>query len=121
MFRFMRELFKNIGNDKVILGSFSLTFILIFISFIYIILLYNKLPPYIPLFNQLPWGYERLGTTIMIFLPVVIVMVIAIGNIILSSIIYNKTQIVSRILAVTSFLIAFLSFLFTIRTVQLIL
>jgi len=117
----MKEFFKNIRNDKVFLGSFFLTLFLFIISLIYIILLYNKLPPYIPLFNQLPWGYERLGTTIMIFLPVITVLVIAIGNIILSSIIYNKTQIVSRILAATSFLIAFLSFLFTIRTVQLIL
>ena len=121
MFRFMRELFKNIGNDKVILGSFSLTFILIFISFIYIIVLYNTLPPYIPLFNQLPWGYERLGTTIMVFLPTVAVVIIAIGNSILSSIIYRKTQIVSRMLAATSLLIAFLSFLFIVRTIQLVL
>lgn len=117
----MKELFKNIRNDKVFLGSFSLTLVLIIISLIYIILLYNKLPPYIPLFNQLPWGYERLGTTIMIFLPIAAVLVITIGNIILSSIIYEKTQIVSRMLAVTSLLIAFLSFLFTIRTIQLIL
>lgn len=117
----MKEFFKNIRNDKVFLGSFSLTLVLVIISLIYIILLYNKLPPYIPLFNQLPWGYERLGITIMIFLPVATAVVIAIGNIILSSIIYSRTQIVSRIIAVTSLLIAFLSFLFTIRTVQLIL
>lgn len=117
----MKELFKNIGNDKVLFGSFSLTLTLIFISLSYIIVLYNKLPPYIPLFNQLPWGYERLGITIMVFLPITAVAAIAIGNIILSSIIYKKTQIVSRMLATTSLLIAFLSFLFIVRTIQLVL
>ncbi|MBI2031504.1 MAG: hypothetical protein HYT08_02705 [Candidatus Levybacteria bacterium] len=116
----MKEFFNDIKNDRVFIGGFSLAFVLILLSTIYVLLSYTKIPPYIPLFNQLPWGYDRLGTRLMIFLPIALAFTTAIGNIIFSSIIYRKTQIVSRMLAATGLIVAFLSFLFIVRTIQLV-
>lgn len=116
----MKEFYNDIKNDRVLIGGFSMAVILILLSAIYVTLLYAKIPPYIPLFNQLPWGYNRLGTRFMIFFPIIIAFATLIGNIIFSSMIYKKTQIVSRMLAAIGLLVAFLSFLFIVRTVQLV-
>ena len=50
-----------------------------------------------------------------------IALVILIANIILSSILYKKTPLVSRMLAVISFIVAILTLLFVFRTIQIIL
>ena len=116
----MNGFFKDFKGDKVISGGFVVTFITIFLTFIYILINLQSFPPYIPLFNQLPWGDQRLGTTFTIFIPLGIAILIAILNIVICSFIYKKSQIVSRLLTVASALVAFLSFLFIIRTIQLI-
>jgi len=116
----MNGFFKDFKDDKIISGGFVVTFITIFLTFIYILINLQSLPPYIPLFNQLPWGDQRLGITFTIFIPLGIATLIAVLNIVICSFIYKKSQIISRLLAVTSVLVAFLSFLFVIRIIQLI-
>lgn len=116
----MNEFFKEARKDKVISGGFLLALIIIFLTFIYILLNIRSLPSYIPLFNQLPWGEKRLGTTFTIFIPLGIAIFIAIFNAITCSFMYKKSQIISRMLVVSSVLVAFLSFLFIIRTIQLV-
>ncbi len=116
----MNAFFNEVKKDKVISGGFILTFITVFIVFVYILIRFGSFPPYIPLFNQLPWGDQRLGTSIMIFIPLGIVTFIAIANILICYFIYKKSQIISRMLAIASVLIAFLSFIFIIRTINLI-
>ncbi|MEK7185942.1 MAG: hypothetical protein AAB675_01095, partial [Patescibacteria group bacterium] len=71
-------------------------------------------------YNQLPWGDERLAPTLMIFLPSAITVAVSIINLVTSSFIYSRSQIIARMLSITSTLISFLSFLFTLRTIQLI-
>ncbi len=116
----MNEFFNEVKRDRVMSGGFFLTFITIFISLIYILINFGSLPPYIPLFNQLPWGDQRLGTSIMIFIPLGVAFFIAACNMLICYFIYKKSQIISRMLAVTNILIAFLSFLFIIRVIVLI-
>ena len=115
----MNGFFNETKKDKVISGGFLLTFITVFLAFIYILITFGSLPAYIPLFNQLPWGDQRLGTSIMIFIPLGIAIFIAIFNILICYFICKKSQIISRMLAVASVLIAFLSFLFILRTINL--
>jgi len=116
----MNGFFKDFKNDRVMSGGFVVTFITIFLTFIYILISLQSFPPYIPLFNQLPWGDQRLGTTFTIFIPLGIATLIAVLNIVICSFIYKKSQIISRLLAVTSALVTFLSFLLIIRTTVLI-
>ena len=117
----MREFFKNIKNDKLTFRVFIFTFILILIPIPFILFSYKSLPPFIPVFNQLQWGQPRLAPTLGVFLPSVISFIIFISNLGLSSYLYEKTPLVSRMLSVISFLIALLSLLFVFRTIQIVL
>ena len=112
--------FKEIGSDKIISRGNIITFLIILASLLFIAVQFRILPPYVPIFNQLPWGEDRLSSTLWIFLPVGGVTILSFVNIFLSSVIYTKSQIISRMLTVSSILSSFLSFLFIVRTIQLI-
>src|SRR3989344_2850544 len=116
----MNGFFNEAKKDKVIFGGFFLTFVTVLIALVYILIRLGSFPPYIPLFNQLPWGEQRLGTSIMIFIPLGIAIFIAVSNIFICYFTFKKSQIISRMLAVTSVLIAFLSLFFIIRTINLV-
>src|SRR6266496_1061063 len=66
---FMKELFKYAKIDKIIRLSLQISVVLLLCAFIYSVFSYFSLPPLLPLFNQLPWGEERLGQRFEIFLP----------------------------------------------------
>lgn len=117
----MNGFFKNILTDRTTQRGFIFCITIIVLSIFYIVLYYNALPPLIPLFNQLPWGEERLSRTIGIFIPPLIAFLIFLINLIIASRFYAKTPLLARILAITSFLISILTFLFVIRTVQAVL
>lgn len=117
----MKEFFKNVKNDKLTFRVFIVTFILVLLPIPYILFSYKNLPPFIPVFNQLQWGQPRLAPTLGVFLPSIISFTILIFNLGLSSFLYEKTPLVSRMLSVISFLIALLSLLFVFRTVQIVL
>lgn len=116
----MRKFFKYLKEDRLLLRLFIVTVILIIVAIIYILINYSKLPPLLPVFNQLPWGEKRLSQTPGIFIPSVVVILILVFNIIASSLAYPRSPLISRMLAVTSFLTALLMLLFVIRTIQLI-
>lgn len=79
-----------------------------------------KLPPFIPLFNQLPWGMERLSVAYGIFYPLVLSFMFLILNTLLASYIYERMPLLSRMLMVTSMLISLLMFIFIARTINLV-
>lgn len=116
----MNDLFKHIKSDKIIKwGMIAATTLLIFQT-AYILITYTSLPPYLPLFNQLPWGESRLGAKIEIFLPVVITIAFFGINLFLITHLYTRMPLASRIISVTTFLITVLSCIFITRTLLLI-
>ena len=117
----MKGLFKHVKADKIIKWSLSISAAVLLIELISIILFYFSLPLYIPLFNQMPWGENRLGTKIDFFLPVLIVFIFFLLNFFLLDRLYERMPLVSRIIGITTLLISVLSFIFIIRTLQLIL
>lgn len=117
----MKEFFKDVTSDKLTYRVFIATLFFILLPLPYILFFYRNLPPYLPVFNQLPWGQPRLAPSWGIFIPSLISLCILIANVILSSVLYKKTPLVSRMLAVISFIIAILTFLFVFRTVQIVL
>ncbi len=117
----MKEFFKNLKNDRIISRGYLLSLFFLIITIVYIFFYYSSLPPFIPLFNQLPWGEMRLIETIGIFIPVAIAIAITIINFFLSASIYKKNPLVPRILTLTNLLISILTLLFIIRTIQIVL
>jgi hypothetical protein len=116
----MKEFFKNIKGDKIIASAFFINTFLIVLTIAYILFIYIKLPPYVPVFNQLPWGEQRLGNTITIFIPVLAALLIFTANIFAGTSIYKKIPLISRMLAATSLLTGIITFLFVVRTITLI-
>ncbi len=117
----MKEFFKDVKNDRIISRGYLLTFLFLLITIIYVFFYYSKLPLFIPLFNQLPWGEQRLIATFGIFIPIIIAIIITIFNFFFSSFIYKNNPLVPRILTLTNLLISITTLLFIIRTIQIIL
>ncbi len=117
----MKEHFKNLRNDKLTLYGFVGSFVTFVFSLLFIIVSYTSLPPYIPVFNQLPWGEDRIVQTPGIFIPLLLSFGIFIFNFVSSSFVYERSPLISRILAITSFLVSLLTFLFIFRTILVVL
>jgi hypothetical protein len=113
----MKEFFKDILNDKTITLAFFANILLIVSAAVYILFSYGKLPPFIPVFNQLPWGEQRLGPTFTIFIPILIALLIFVVNIITSASVYKNIPLISRMYAAVSLLIGLLTFVFTVRII----
>ena len=116
----MREHIKTLTADNITRSMMATSIVLFVIQLGIILFSYQNLPPVIPLFNQLPWGAERLGTRLSIFLPFTTALICAFTNLVLASITYNAMPLVARIMGVTSFLVSLLCLIFTIRTILLI-
>ncbi|MCL5970160.1 MAG: hypothetical protein M1450_01490 [Patescibacteria group bacterium] len=117
----MNITFKKFFSDNLIFWGFLVTIFFIFLSIIFILFTYNLTPSVIPIFNQMPWGKERLGTRIEFFYPSLLVFSIFISNLFFSKKIYFKMPLISRMLCVTSLLLSLFVFLFTTRTLLLVL
>lgn len=117
----MKEIFKSIFNDKAIVFAFFANAIFIIAAIVFILFFYKSLPPFIPIFNQLPWGEKRLGETITIFIPILVATSILFINLLTSALTYKKTPLFARILIAVSLLTGILSFLFVAKTIILML
>src|SRR6185436_16333977 len=98
----MKRFFKNITADKITYRGFIISFLTWIISAGFIAAFYRRLPPYIPVFNQLPWGEERIIETVGIFIPLGIYIGIFIFNLIFTSLVYEKSPLIARIVAATT-------------------
>jgi len=107
-------------NDRFIKRILVGSLVLMGISGIYILLNYDKLPPLIPMFNQLPWGVDRLSSTAGIFIPLGVSLIIFVFNFFASGISHKESPLLARMLSITSFIASLLSLLFIFRTISLI-
>ena len=72
----MKEFFNDIRDDRITRSSFIASLAIIVLSVIYILFYYTNLHPYIPLYNQLPWGEQRLAQTSGILIPSLLAFII---------------------------------------------
>ena len=113
----MKNLINNLKKDKLTFRGFVISLLLTLITFLYIAINYSNLPPIIPIFNQLPWGNNRLTPTIGIFIPLLVFIAVFIFNIIFTSLIYSKNPLVARFIAAITLILAMMNLLFIFRTV----
>lgn len=116
----MNASFKEILSDKIVFWGILSSLFLLGFAVVYVFLFYKSLPPVLPIFNQLPWGEERLGDKQKLFLPLEITLFILISNVFFSKFVYKHIPLFARILCATSLLICLFALLFIIRTVQLV-
>lgn len=118
---YMKKILNILKQDKIIVLTYSTATFFAVINLLYILFFFSKLPPFLPLFNQFPWGEKRVGTKTEIFIPLIIVGIVFLSNFFIAGTLYQKMPLVSRILCVTTLLISFFAFLFAIRTIALVL
>lgn len=116
----MNVLINRLTSDKIIrLGTLVAMGLLLF-HLGFILLNLNRLPPVIPIYNQLPWGQARLGEKLQVFLPFLLVTGMVLLNTVIAAALYERMPLVSRILGITSLLLSLLSAVFIVRMMQLI-
>lgn len=117
----MKKIFNTIRKDKILLSGFLGTALFTAITLIYILIFFQSLPPFVPLFNQLPWGDKRLGLRMEIFTPPLVVCAVLVINVIFCLHLYDRMPLISRIVSITTLLVSLFSLLFIIRTIGLVL
>lgn len=117
---YMNEYSKQLLSDKIIAALLFGSLFFIVIHIIFLAFTFKNTPPFIPLFNQMPWGENRLGTKPQIFIPIGIVIFLGICNIVLSSAIHKTMPLISRFLIATIFVLSILALLIVIRTILIV-
>lgn len=117
----MKGLISNIWADRITRFATVASIAFILVMVIYIVLVYQNLPPFLPLFNQLGWGDPRLSDKPFIFLLPTLTIGILIGNTLFASFVYEAMPLVSRMLITTNLLISALTLIFIFRMTQLLL
>jgi len=117
----MNEVSSLVKADKIIRWGMTFSLILLFIQAGLLAFFYTKLPPVVPLFNQLPWGDDRLGVKYEFLVPFIMTAVYFLFNYLLLRKLYTSMPLVSRIIGITMLLVSLLSFIFIVRTLQLVL
>ena len=107
-------------SDKLIVYALLGAFIVLTFGFAVLLVKANDLPSLVPLYYSLPWGEERLVHAPMLaILPGSALLLLAF-NLLWMAFFYEKEPLLSKLLAVTSGLIAFLSTYTLIRIIFLI-
>jgi hypothetical protein len=117
----MNAAFKQIRADKIIRTVMTVSLALIILHAAYLAFFFLSLPPVLPLYNQMPWGEPRLGSKYEVFIPIVMTIVFFFINYFFLAKLYTAMPLVSRMIGITTFLVSVLSFIFIVRTLQLIL
>ena len=113
----MKEFFKTLRKDSVLRWGFWITMLFITLSFLAIGIAYTNLPPFIPLYNHMPWGYARLGRTYELFLLPILVAGITAINTFLGTRLLVKHTLLARFLFISMICIALFNFIFIVRLI----
>ncbi|HYK08439.1 MAG TPA: hypothetical protein VEW42_03005 [Candidatus Eisenbacteria bacterium] len=113
----MRGLFKALQKDSVLNWSFWATVSIVAITLISIGISYINLPPFIPLYNQLPWGYARLGKTYELFIPPLVVLALLFVNTFVGLRLTEKYPLLARFLFLTIIGLALFTCIFIERLI----
>lgn len=117
---FMKKYISLALSDRLIKRLLLASLVLIILTALFAVFNYRKLPPLIPVFNQLPWGVDRLSNTWGIFIPILFSLIIFVFNFFAAGIVYSESPLLSRMLGITTFIATLLSLLFVFRTITLI-
>lgn len=117
----MNAAFKEIFRDKIIFWSFLISFLLLLTMVMYVVIIYPKLPPFLPLYNRLPWGYSRLGGKLELFIPFGIGVFFLILNLFIASTVYSKIVLLARMISAVSFTLVLCTCIYLFNIIQLVL
>ena len=100
--------------------GYSIGIFFILVSIAVVLIFYRSLPPFLPIYNKLPWGYARVGTKIEFFIPVGIGALLYLFNVILGSLSYKKSVLIGRFFSGTTILISIAILIFVLQIIFLV-
>lgn len=116
----MKNFFKKIQQDSVLSWSFWITLFLIVAMVGSIAAVLSNLPPVVPLYNNMPWGYGRLGRSYELFSLPGVVLIICIINTIIGIRLVKSIPLLARFLFLTQASLALFTSVFLGRLILLI-
>lgn len=116
----MKNYFKFLKSDTIMYWSYLLSLLLLGFIGIIVGIFFRFLPPFLPLYNKLPWGYSRVGEKIEILIPIALTVIIVVGNSFFGKFIYGKAILLSRILAAISLLTTIILTIYIIQIILLV-
>lgn len=117
----MRGYFKSLLNDTITSWAFWLTIVFLVISIGIVAVVFTKLPPVLPIYNKMAWGYARLGATYEIFFPILLAFALFVGNIIFAKYISGKVPLLTRFLFLTSLSLSVFVAIFIVKLIFVVL
>lgn len=108
-------------SDSIQLWSFLITMLFFVCCGCTLGIFYQHLPPVLPLYNKMSWGYDRLGPSWQIFLLPCLAVCFFAGNICFAFFLKEKAVLLSRMLALTNIALAFFTCVFTLKLLLIIL
>lgn len=118
--QFLSQSYKTLVHDQLVVVAAITTVFIIIIGLMTLILFFDKLPSQVPLYYSLPWGKDRLAPAVYLFmLPASAFSIFVVNSIIMFWFSQNE-PLISKILAISSVLAAFLSCYTLIRIILLV-
>ena len=117
----MNAYIKIVFSDRILRLSTFCSIALLGVTAVYILFVYQSLPPYIPLYHQMPWGEARLGEKEQVFFPFIVTIVIVVVNLVIAISFYSRMPLLSRIVNSTSIVITLLALTFLFQSTMLVL
>src|SRR3989344_7432741 len=106
----MKGKFKLFFSDNLLFVSSTSSFFVFMLTFFLVVIFYPHIPPFIPMFNSMPWGEQRLASSLVLFaFPFLFASVIVINSL-LAFFLYSRYTLASRMLSMSSALFVFLGF-----------
>ena len=94
--------------------------VLIAFQLLLLLLKFNRLPQFVPLYYSLPWGSSQLASaSLLFFLPSVSILIL-ITNSLLSVVFLESLTFLSRLLLIFSLLFSFLGFVSLFQIINLV-
>lgn len=112
---------KKLFADRIAGWSVSISASLLFLSLISVLIAYRFLPPYIPLYNKMSWGYSRVGHTYELFILFLLVIFFLGINSYIGLLIRQKAPLLSRFLFVTALSLSIFTTIFIIKLLTIVL
>lgn len=117
----MKEFISSVRRDRITFNIFIASLGICLFTILLISLNYSNLPPYIPIFNQLPWGNDRLVQTLGVFIPIALFLIVFIFNFGFASFLYTKNNpLLARIVASITVTVSIMNLFFIIKLLLLI-
>lgn len=117
----MKERIKKLYSDKITGWSFNISAFLWLACVLSILIAYRNLPPFLPLYNNMSWGYTRLGNTYEIFFPLGLTLICILLNTYLGLSFKERMPLLTRFLFITTLSISIFTTIFVVKLLLVIL